>query len=323
MCKLSLASLAVIVLAIVLLPMGTVAADSVETDGSQLISIVDSVQSIEEVEAMIAELANSEYYSPELFLRYKEYKEQKEEVICYTVKKGDTLYSIANTYDVSIETIIESNNISNPNLIHPGQEFSFPATSGLLYTIAEEDELSAIAEKYEVEIESIWFANALDSDNLEPGSLLIIPGAKLPQWKPAAARAGSSSVSYANVSLPSFIWPLQGRISSPFNAWRGTYYHRGLDITGRHGSPIYAAASGTVMASGWKGTYGYMVLVQHNSGVSTLYAHASKLLVKKGEYVEQGQLIARVGSTGRSTGPHLHFEVRINGTPVNPRPHLP
>src|SRR5690554_7452613 len=104
---------------------------------------------------------------------------------------------------------------------------------------------------------------------------------------------------------------------------RGGRLHRGIDITGKTGKTIYAAASGTVVASGWRGSYGYMVEIRHNDQVSTLYAHASKLLVKRGDYVEQGQAIALVGSTGYSTGPHLHFEIRVKGKQINPITLLP
>lgn len=309
MFKLSLPALVAIVLIMALLPVGTAAA-----------------QSIADVEAMVAELANSDYLSPDLCLAYKDYKDQREEVITYIVKKGDNLISIAAEFNVSVATISASNGISNPHLIHPGQKLEFPAVTGLLYTIVEGDELSTLAEKYKVDVESIWFANALDSSVLEPGSKLVIPGATLPEPPPVtrvSSRGGSvSSVNMANVNFPGFIWPLIGNISSGFGM-RGGYFHGGIDITGKTGKTIYAAAPGTVVASGWRGTYGYMVEIQHNDEVATLYAHASKLLVKKGDFVEQGQAIARVGSTGYSTGPHLHFEVKVNGKQVNPRTVLP
>jgi len=277
------------------------------------------------VEAMVAELETSEYLSPELYLRYKQYKDQREEVVSYTIKKGDTLISIASAFDVSVATISESNGIINPHLIHPGTVLVFPSVTGLLYSVVEGDDITSIAEKYEVKPESIWFANALDTDVLEPGTKLVVPGAKLPDppslWR-VSSRSGSTSVNLNNITMPKFIWPLLGRISSPFGL-RGSGFHYGLDITGRTGNPIVAAASGTVISSGWRGSYGYMVEIQHNSGVTTLYAHASKLLVKKGDLVEQGQIIARVGSTGYSTGPHLHFEVKANGKQINPITFLP
>jgi len=281
------------------------------------------VDDMEDVEAMVAELASTEYFSPELYLRYKEYKDQSVDILTYTVTKGDNLYSIAEAFGVSISTISANNKISNPHLIHPGQELVFPQVSGLLYTVKEGDELEEIAKKYKVDAETIWFANALESQALEADTQLVLPGAKLPTPpKPPMVASRSGSVSLANISMPGFIWPLVGRISSGFGM-RGSRFHAGIDITGKTGKPIVAAASGRVVSCGWRGSYGYMVQVEHNSGVATLYAHASKILVRKGDWVEKGQTIAHVGSTGYSTGPHLHFEVRVNGKQVNPRVLLP
>jgi murein DD-endopeptidase MepM/ murein hydrolase activator NlpD len=310
MFKLSLPGLVVLALLVaLLLPAGTAAAESVA-----------------DVEAMVAELSTAEYYSPDLCLRYKEYKDQQVEIISYIVKKGDNLISIAAAYSVSVATISASNNITNINLIFPGQKLVFPAVTGLLYTVAEGDELGAIAEKYQVDEETIWFANALDSDTLVPGNKIVLPGAKIIQSSPVkrttSRGVATSAVNLATISMPGFIWPLQGNISSSFGM-RGRSFHGGIDITSKAGKSIAAAAPGIVIASGWRGSYGYMVEIEHCSGVTSLYAHASKLLVKKGDTVEQGQTIARVGSTGYSTGPHLHFEIVVNGSQVNPRPLLP
>ena len=302
MFKLSLSGLVAIALVMALLPAGTAAAQSVEA--------------IEDVEAMVAELANSDYLSPELCLRYKHYKDPRVEVISYTVKKGDNLISIAAAFGVSVTTISQSNGITNPNLIYPGQKLEFPGVDGLLYTVVPGDELSALAAKYQVDEETIWFANSLDSADLEPGTKLVLPGAKIPEPPPtvkvSSRGVSTSSVNLANVAFPGFIWPLRGNISSGFGMLGGRL-HRGIDITGKTGKTIYAAASGTVVASGWRGSYGYMVEIRHNDQVATLYAHASKLLVKRGDYVEQGQPIAQVGSRGYSTGPQLHFEFKVDG----------
>lgn len=277
-----------------------------------------AAQSIEEVEAMVAELAESDYYSPELCMRYLEYKQQRVKVVSYTVVKGDTLIGIAEKYGVSLATISESNQIENPNLIRVGQQLHFPVVTGLLYTVAQGDDLTDLAEKYEVDYETIWFANALDSRELTPGAFLVIPGAKLPnpllRAKPVSRRGSQVSCG--------FIWPLLGRISSVYGMRNGSM-HRGLDITGRIGTPIYAVASGTVIRACWGGSYGYMVKLQHKSGIRTLYAHASRLNVAVGDSVNQGDVIAYVGSTGYSTGPHLHFEVIVNGCHVNPMSRLP
>lgn len=274
--------------------------------------------SIEDVEAMTAELAESEYYSPELCMRYLEYKQQRVEVISYTVVKGDTLIGISKEFGVSLATICESNKIENPNYIIVGQQLEFPAVSGLLYTVVQGDQLVALSEKYQVSYEDIWMANSLDSEALTPGTKLVIPGAKLPN-----PMLRSNSVSRGNAKVNSgFMWPLQGRLSSTYGMRRGSF-HSGIDITGSVGAPIRAVAAGKVIRAGWAGTYGYRVQVQHKSGISTLYAHASKLKVAKGDQVSQGDIIAYVGSTGKSTGPHLHFEVKVNGRHVNPLSRLP
>jgi murein DD-endopeptidase MepM/ murein hydrolase activator NlpD len=129
-----------------------------------------------------------------------------------------------------------------------------------------------------------------------------------------------------------FIWPAKGRISSGFGfrvhpIHRTRKMHTGLDVAKATGAPIKAADGGEVIYSGWRGGYGYAVMINHGNkngkNMVTLYGHCSRLLVKKGQTVKQGQVIAKVGSTGRSTGPHLHFEVRINGKPVNPANYLP
>lgn len=281
-------------------------------------SAENSAYTIEEVMAMTEELANSEYYSPELCMRYLEYKQQRIEVISYTVVKGDTLIGISKRFGVSLATICESNQIENPNYIRVGQQLQFPAVSGLLYTVVHGDELADLAEKYEVAYEDIWFANSLDSEVLTPGSILVIPGARLPdpmQRKTSLSR-GLYRVNYG------FIWPLRGGLSSYYGLRRGSP-HRGIDITGPVGAPIRAVADGKVISAGWAGTYGYRVTLQHKSGITTLYAHASKLNVALGDLVKQGDVIAYVGETGNATGPHLHFEVRVNGRHINPLTCLP
>ena len=123
-------------------------------------------------------------------------------------------------------------------------------------------------------------------------------------------------------SAPSFAWPVQGRLSSRFGLRRGRP-HDGIDVAASHGTPILAAEAGRVIYSGRLGSYGKVVIVKHAGPYRTVYAHASRLLVRKGEFVERGQKIAEVGSTGRSTGPHVHFEIRRAETPQNPLALLP
>ena len=129
------------------------------------------------------------------------------------------------------------------------------------------------------------------------------------------------SYNYADIGI-NLIRPVGGRITSRFGT-RSSGMHRGLDIAAPTGTPIYAAAAGTVVSSGWSDNgFGYCILISHGNGVQTLYAHCSDLYVSAGEYVSQGEHIAAVGSTGWSTGPHLHLEIRVNGSVVNPQYYL-
>ncbi|MBN2073112.1 MAG: peptidoglycan DD-metalloendopeptidase family protein [Actinobacteria bacterium] len=119
------------------------------------------------------------------------------------------------------------------------------------------------------------------------------------------------------------IWPTWGKITSLFNERRWGYRHKGLDIANNNGTPIYAAASGVVIFDGWHGNYGRKIIVYHGFGYTTVYAHLSKMLVSTGDEVEKGQQIATMGNTGNSTGPHLHYEVLVDGIPTNPMDFMP
>ncbi len=120
------------------------------------------------------------------------------------------------------------------------------------------------------------------------------------------------------ITVGQMSWPAVGWISSPFG-WRDGCVHEGLDIAAGEGEPVYAARDGQVIFAGPRGTYGLTVIIDHGAGLTTLYAHASSLLVQENDWVKEGQLVARVGNTGHSDGPHLHFEVRLNEVPYNPQ----
>ena len=147
----------------------------------------------------------------------------------------------------------------------------------------------------------------------------------------AALQAGSANIaarirsagshSSATPSVAGLIWPIQGVLTSPFGMRWGRM-HEGIDIGAATGTPIYAAAGGTVIYAGWESGYGNLTVIDHGNGLATAYGHQSKIAVSNGQTVSRGQLIGYVGSTGHSTGPHLHFEVRVNGTPVNPLSYL-
>jgi len=144
----------------------------------------------------------------------------------------------------------------------------------------------------------------------------------------AAANGGSTAPAPGSSSASGFQWPVRGSVSSGFGYRIHPIYgtrrlHTGLDISGGFGTPIAAAKGGTVIDARYRGGYGNAVVISHGGGITTLYAHQSTMNVSSGQQVSKGDIIGWVGSTGASTGPHLHFEVRVNGSPVNPRPYLP
>ena len=239
-------------------------------------------------------------------------------ITAYVVSNGDSLWSIANHFNLSIDTLFACNTLKDPDYLKPGTTLQIPNQDGLFHKISKGDTLSKISENYKTDTKRIVSANpGLDLDTLTIGEKVFIPGAS-----PASSVYSISdgkSVSYSR----NFRWPVVGRINSPFG-WRRhpitrkRSFHTGVDIKARTGTIIRAAQGGRVAYSGWMGGYGRVVVVNHGNGYSTLYAHCSRLLVRKGTKVSSGQAIAKVGSSGRTTGPHLHFEVRKNNKPINP-----
>ena len=169
-------------------------------------------------------------------------------------------------------------------------------------------------------------------EELNASSAQITALLKARQAERAAARATAaaqqSSPTYSWVQGSGQLgWPVSGEITSPYGyrthpIWGTTIYHSGIDIGVDEGTPVHAADGGTVAWSGWMGGYGYAVVIDHGNGMSTLYGHNSELAVSEGQDVGKGQVIAYAGSTGNSTGPHVHFEVRISGDPVDPMGYL-
>lgn len=265
---------------------------------------------------------------------------KKPEIIKYTVKVGDTLESIAKAYGVTVNTIAISSSISVDSILKEGQELRFPSVSGILYTVKDGETLWDISTTYDINVSDIAVASGIDSPGkLKLGQELIIPGADKIQpvlAAPAgtsksgqssgvrvASRSGSALKSSSASSNRTMLWPVRGRISSPFGQRWGKM-HKGIDIAAPVGTNVVASMGGVVTRSGWdSGGYGYLIVINHGNGFVTYYGHNSKLLVKSGEKVAAGEHIAEVGSTGDSTGPHCHFEVRKNGTPVNPINYLP
>lgn len=184
-----------------------------------------------------------------------------------------------------------------------------------------------ISEKYETELKDMTTVEeAVAKLYVEPKKVIVASNKKTSGSKTSSGTVNTATnISSTKVSLGvSLIKPVSGIISSRFGVRSSirSSAHTGLDIATSTGTPITAAASGTVTFSGWKGSYGYLLVITHSNGVQTYYGHCSKLYVSAGQTVSQGQTIAAVGSTGNSTGPHLHFEIRVNGIAYNPQNYL-
>ncbi len=223
----------------------------------------------------------------------------------HTVKSGETLWDIAHSHGLNIDSLIGANNISNMNSIKPGQKFKVLPIKGILYRVSPGESLGSIASKFNLKIETIMQDNNLkNQSSIRIDQELILRGAK-PEF------------SYQDRLDQKFMYPINTRITSYYGPRWGRM-HEGIDFAAPMGSPIKAVSSGRVVYSGWANGYGYVVIIEHQKGLRTLYAHNSKLLVRVGESVGRGEVISRSGNTGNSTGPHLHFEVQVNGRPENP-----
>lgn len=253
------------------------------------------------------------------------------EVITHTVQKGDTLISIAVQHGVSIETLYWFNGLKSADLLAVDQKLSIPPIDGLIYKVEAGDTLDSIAEAFDVRKGNlIAYApnNLREPYALTEGQELFVPGASKAIPRPPATPSGRpfrlTAPGYA--ALPGgerFSWPTSGRLTDRFG-WTGTRWHNGLDIAAPWGTPIYAAAAGTVSTAGWQSGYGYMVSINHGDGWETRYGHmAQQPEVSSGQWVARGQLIGYIGCTGNCTGPHVHFEIRYNGANTNPLDYLP
>jgi murein DD-endopeptidase MepM/ murein hydrolase activator NlpD len=230
----------------------------------------------------------------------------------YTVLEGDMVGTIAPEYGLNDGTIISVNGIKNTRLLSIGQVLRIPNQDGIFYTVEEGDSLQGIAKKYSIEKTDLEMVNEIFSENVHRGTVLFIPGAQL------------DSVKLQEINGDLFIWPVRSYITSPYGYRRSPFtgartFHSGLDIGAPSGTPIRAAMSGRVIAAGYENSFGNYVVIAHHSGYRTLYGHMSVIRVKSGAVVGMGERIGDVGSTGLSTGPHLHFTVYKNGVTVNPR----
>jgi murein DD-endopeptidase MepM/ murein hydrolase activator NlpD len=257
------------------------------------------------------------------------------EVITYSVQPGDNLWIIAQHFDLEQDTIVWANADleRNPDLLQIGQEIRIPPVDGVLHTVAAGESLEAIASRYKVEPAQIlaYAPNGIDDASaLQPGQELIVPGGVRPppprptpapvaQGEVLAIPAGAPAVPVEAPAQPGrFIWPAQGIITQWYGPWHGA-----IDIANSQGTPLLAADAGTVTFAGWSGGLGNTVQIDHQDGFATTYAHLYSIDVEVGQQVEQGQQIGLMGTTGRSTGPHLHLILTYQGGIVNPMDYLP
>lgn len=245
-------------------------------------------------------------------------------IITYTVQAGDTVESIAAMYNIDPMTIVWSNPAVEdaPDLLRIGQQVIILPIDGVYHTVRENDTLASIADKYDADIAAIISCpyNGLEGPEyaITPGMRLIVPGGSKP-YVPRVVTSYTGPVPEGVQGSGLFQWPVLGRITTDYKE-----YHRAIDIAAPLGTAVLAADDGFVSFAGWTDVgYGYLVVVDHANGFSTYYAHLSVFYVSAGEPVARGQVIGAIGSTGRSTGPHIHFEIRYGGIQQHPRAYLP
>ena len=244
----------------------------------------------------------------------------RDRIVEYEVKEGDTISAVAGEWGVSEQTILWENNLAEADTLRVGAKLRILPVSGIAHKVASGDTIYSIAKKYRASAQAIIdfpFNDIGDDFGLASGQGLIVPdGAPPEKLKPAPTQyLARENIPTPDLGTAQFIWPASGGIAQYF-AW----YHPGIDIDNLAGGPIYAADSGTVIVADWPDNYGYgnRIVVDHGNGFSTLYAHLSAIYVSSGQTVSKGDVIGLMGSTGRSSGTHLHLEIRRDGVALNP-----
>lgn len=232
------------------------------------------------------------------------------QISVYVVREGDSLLSIAKMFNVSVSTLLWANNMTKSDKLAIGQTLAVLPISGVQHVVKKGDTIESIAKKYKGDPDEIRSYNDLSgNDALVSGSIVIIPDGEI-QSAPAKVVRATSKLSGAGG--PSY----DGYYKAPLAHYRktqGLHGHNGVDLAEYLGAPIMAAADGEVILArqgGYNGGYGNYVVIKHPNGTQTVYGHMLSVAVQTGQQVSQGQVIGYLGNTGRSTGPHLHFEVR-------------
>jgi len=243
----------------------------------------------------------------------------------YEVQGGDTLSGVASRFGIDVQYIKWNNvDVEDTNAIYPGLILQIPSVEGIVHSVKVNETVTEIAAKYEADWRDIveFRANGLagDPNNIRPSSLILVPGGKkVVPVAPPPVRPGVTEVPPASDS--GWFWPAAGLLTSPF----GPGHPLGIDVASSVGTPVYAANSGQITFVGGNPccSYGYHVIVDHGNGYETLYAHLSGFNYAAGDFVNGGDVIGYIGMTGRTTGPHVHFELRRNGVYQDPLNFLP
>jgi murein DD-endopeptidase MepM/ murein hydrolase activator NlpD len=249
-------------------------------------------------------------------------EKMRDKVIEYKVQEGDTVSSIAKKFDVSEDTIRWQNGLKTKSAIKIGQILEIPPITGVAHKVQKGDTVYSIAKKYSAEAQGIvdFPYNTFTNDEtfeLAIGQVVIVPDGVKPEetyWSPVASIRQITPNAGTVVASGSFVWPTSGSITQRF-AW----YHKGIDIANNSAPEVLAADAGTVIVPPYMpGGYGNYVLINHGNGYVTLYGHMQKIYVVPNQTVKRNDAIGKMGSTGRSTGTHLHFEIRQSGSAMNP-----
>ncbi len=245
------------------------------------------------------------------------------EILTYQVQTGDTVSSIAQKFGISIDTIRWANDLQSISAIKPGQTLKILPVTGVMYKVGKGETIYTIAKKYSADAQAIvdFPFNTFTNDEtfaLAVGQTVIVPDGVMPKeapWQPGAYIARRTPDAGVVSATGVFVWPAGGTISQGFR-----WYHQGIDIANRASPAILAADSGKVLLAGWPdgSGYGNRAILDHGNGFQTLYGHLAKIYVVPGQTVQRGDQIGQMGSTGRSTGIHLHFEIFKGGVKVDP-----
>lgn len=236
----------------------------------------------------------------------------------YIIEEGDNLTVISRKIGANLDTLVSVNKISNANRLRPGQKIIVPNRNGLLYTMKKGESIEDVTERYDVSLKRVLTFNKIyDASNIEEGDDIFLPGAKY-TLDERIDKFGQM------FSLPTTITRISSVFGYRVHPITGVRTkHMGVDIPGRLNTPVYASRKGKVIFAGYSGGYGNLVIVRHDKGYTTYYGHLNSITTKAGANVGVGVMIGRMGSTGRSTGSHLHFEVRRNGVALNPADFIP